>query len=76
MTAAPPLDCAGCSRRIGKKAGHYLTEDGRVVCSRCLTQAVHAALYPGCPHRWHDTLDHLASTGTRAGIAAKLGLWP
>lgn len=76
--AAPAFDCAGCGRRIGKASGHYLlsNSDGLVVCARCLTKAVHARLFPDCPHRWHDTLDHSATCGTRAGIAATLGLWP
>jgi hypothetical protein len=74
---APAFDCAGCSRRIGKTATHYLLEgSGRVACTRCLTKAVHATLFPDCPHRWHDTLDHSAACGTRAGIAAHLGMWP
>jgi hypothetical protein len=72
---APPFDCACCGRRIGKTT-HYLTQDGRVACSRCLTRTAHATLFPGCPHAWHDTLDHLGAAGTRAGIAAHLGLWP
>jgi hypothetical protein len=51
-------------------------QDDRVACDRCLTKTAHAALYPDCSHGWHDTLDHLASAGTRAGMAAHLGLWP
>jgi hypothetical protein len=73
---APALDCCACGRRIGLRAGHYLLEDRRLVCGRCLTRPVHARLFADCPHRWHDPLDHLDSTGTRAGIAHALGLWP
>jgi predicted amidophosphoribosyltransferase len=76
MRAAPPLNCAHCGRRIGKTAGHFLTEGERLLCSRCLTKTVHAELFPDCPKRWHDPLDHLECTGTRAGIAHRLGLWP
>ena len=76
MKAAPALDCIYCRRQIGKAATHYLLEDGRVVCSRCLTKPAHAALFPDCPQRWHDALDHSRSCGTRAGIAHVLGLWP
>jgi hypothetical protein len=74
---APPFDCAGCGRRIGKTRTHYRLDGSRqVVCSRCLTKTVHARLFPDCPHRWHDTLDHSGSCGTRAGVAHVLGLWP
>jgi hypothetical protein len=62
MNPAPPLDCAACGRRIGRRAGHFLLDDRRVVCSRCLER-----------HRLWDQLD---SQGTRAGIAHVLGLWP
>jgi hypothetical protein len=73
---APAFDCARCRRRIGKTAGHYLTEDNRVVCCGCLDRDAHSELIPGCEIGWHDILDHLGSVGTRAGIAAHLGLWP
>ncbi len=76
MKPAPAFDCARCGRRIGKTAGHYLIEGDRVICSRCLAHPAHAELFPGCERRWHDVLDHLQTTGTRAGIAARLGLWP
>ena len=76
MKPAPALNCARCRRRIGKGAGHFLIEGDRVVCSRCLGKDAHADLFPECPKYWHDTIDHLDSTGTRAGIAAHLGLWP
>lgn len=77
MKPAPPLDCAICERRIGKTAGHYLLDGGRLACRRCVeTRSLHGRVFPDCPARWHDLLDHLDSTGTRAGIAAKLGLWP
>ncbi len=78
MRAAPAFDCAACARRIGKSAGHHLLEDGRVLCTRCLgTRRLHAALFPGCPVAWHDPFDHSRGVGgTRAGVAAVLGLWP
>ena len=76
--AAPPLDCAVCARTIGKRAGHHLTEDRRILCTRCIhRQEVHARLWPGCAHVWHDALDHTPTVaGTRAAIARILGLWP
>jgi hypothetical protein len=74
---APPFDCARCHRRIGKTAGHILIKEGnRVVCSRCIDRAAHRDLFPDCGVRWHDALDHEGNPGTRAGIAAHLGLWP
>lgn len=76
MTAAPAFDCALCRRHIGKRALHHCTDDGRVVCSRCLGTAAHAKLFRGCPEQWHDVLDHPSCFGSRAGIAAHLGLWP
>jgi hypothetical protein len=78
MRAAPAFDCAACGRRIGKTAGHNLTDDGRVLCGRCLgTRRLHARLYPDCPVAWHDLFDHARGVaGTRAGVAAALGLWP
>lgn len=74
--AAPGLDCALCGHPIGKQALHALTGDGRVLCGRCLDRPAHATLYPDCPKRWHDVHDHPLTTGTLAGIAAHLGLWP
>ena len=76
MKPAPASDCARCGRRIGRTAGHYLIKGDRVVCSRCLDRAAHGELFPGCDVGWHDVLDHKGSQGTRAGIAAHLGLWP
>lgn len=76
MKPAPAFDCTRCRRRIGKRAGHYLIDGGRVVCARCLDRAAHSELFPDCEIRWHDVLDHKGSQGTRAGIAAHLGLWP
>jgi hypothetical protein len=60
--AAPPIDCAICGRRIGKHATHYLLDDRRVVCGRCLDR--------------HRLWDDLESMGTRAGVAHALGRWP
>jgi hypothetical protein len=77
MKPAPPFDCARCGRRIAKRGIHHLIDGTRtVVCGRCLSKDTHAALFPDCPKQWHDMLDHDASCGTRAGIAAVLGLWP
>lgn len=76
MKPAPAFDCARCGRRIGKTRTHYLLEGNRVVCPRCLGRQAHAALFPDCGVPWHDALDHQGTAGTRAGIAAHLGLWP
>lgn len=77
MTPAPALDCAHCGRTIGKRAAHYRTFDQRVMCGRCISdRRLHSQLWPACPHAWHDNYDHLAAIGTRAGVAAALGLWP
>lgn len=79
MKPAPVFDCARCQRRIGKLATHYLAEDGSrhwILCRRCLDRAAHDELFPDCGVRWHDVLDHKCTPGTRAGIAAHLGLWP
>jgi hypothetical protein len=73
---APPLDCVNCKRQISKSRTHYLIEGDRVACGRCLGRDAHAGLFPACPERWHDVLDHPGSSGTRAGVAARLGLWP
>lgn len=75
MKPAPAFDCARCGRRIGKTT-HYLLDDNRIACPRCLTRQAHSALFPACPHGWHDVLDHLDTVGTRPGIAAHLGIWP
>ena len=84
MKPAPPFDCADCGRRIGKTRGHILigypetlTVD-RVVCPRCMlsTRTLHARFYPNCDVTWHDLHDHPSCSGTRAGIAHVLGLWP
>lgn len=76
MKPAPPFDCARCHRRIGKVRTHFLIEGDRVVCSRCLGRPAHTDLFPDCDVRWHDVLDHKGAQGSRAGIAAHLGLWP
>ena len=76
---APPFDCAACARRIGRDRTHYqLSKVGNpVVCIRCAeTRTLHSKFFPDCPHQWHDLFDHLDRVGTRAGIAAALGLWP
>jgi len=78
MTTAPPLDCVACDGTIAKRRGHNLTDDGRVLCSPCLfVKANHARLWPSCDVDWHDVFDHLVCvSSTRAGIAARLGIWP
>lgn len=75
---APALDCTACGRTIGKRSGHNLTDDGRVMCSRCIFKApLHASLWPDCTEQWHDVFNHLCSvSSTRAGVAAELGVWP
>lgn len=78
MKPAPALDCSRCGRTVGKRRGHSLTEDNRVLCVRCLwDRRLHADYWPDCPESWHDAFDHTPYVvGTRAGIAAVLGLWP
>lgn len=48
----------------GKTAAHWLLREllRRVICSRCVGKG--------------DLYDRCESSGTRAGIAAHLGLWP
>lgn len=77
MRPAPALDCSACGRTIGKRAGHSITEDNRVICTRCLgDKRLHGVFWPECPDTWHDMYDHTPSVcGTRAGVAWKLGLW-
>ena len=60
--AAPGFQCAICGMPIGKTRTHYVLRDGRVICVRCLSK--------------HDLHDDCETQGTRAGIAAHLGLWP
>lgn len=82
MRKAPALICAGCNRPIGKKRLHLVAETdqgNRVVGGCCLgstTRPLHRSLWPSCPELWHDVYDHSSSSGTRAGVAALLGLWP
>jgi hypothetical protein len=62
---APAFDCADCGRRIGKQAVHAVVEgehppDPRVICSRCYLAG----------YTWR------VIHGTRAGVAAYLGMWP
>ena len=61
MKPAPPFDCASCGRRIGKVAGHWIV-DGTVWCTRCVERA--------------NAYDRSAIRGSRAAVAARLGLWP
>jgi len=78
MKPAPPLDCEACGRTIGKRAGHNATADLRIICTKCLWKRhLHSEWFPDCPERWHDMQDHAKYVaGTRAGLAAALGLWP
>lgn len=77
MKPAPPFNCARCHRCIGKRGLHHLIDGSTtVVCGRCLGRDAHGDLFPSCTVPWHDVYDHPASFGTRAGIAAHLGLWP
>lgn len=76
---APALSCAGCDRVIGKAAGHFVDDVGRVLCGRCRnkpTQRAHAELYPECVEPFCRVREHAKASGTRAGAAAALGLWP
>lgn len=75
MTPAPPLDCSACHRTIGKRAGHNLTEDRRLLCTKCLfNRKLHPVYWPACPEAWHDMFDHTSHvSGTRAGMASLLG---
>lgn len=81
MTAAPPVDCAACGRRIGKTRGHVLigTLDtvslDRVLCARCAlddSRRLHSRYWPHCPQAWHDLYDHPTGSATRAGLARVL----
>lgn len=75
--SAPQLECSLCDRVIGKAAAHFLIDGSHVLCGRCSRATdAHARLFPDCPERWHDIFDHPISQGTRAGIAAALGIWP
>jgi hypothetical protein len=60
--AAPAFDCADCGRHIGKRATRYLVPVQRVLCGRCADR--------------RGLWDDLTAMGSRAGIAARLGLWP
>lgn len=64
-TKAPPFDCHQCGRRIGARRVHWVLgarADPRVCCTRCIEASA----------GW----DAVAFAGTRAGVAAELGLWP
>lgn len=64
MKPAPAFDCGLCGRRIGKTATHWVLAEvlRRVICSRCVDK--------------NDLYDHIDAHGSRAGIAATLGIWP
>lgn len=70
--AAPALRCDECSRQIGLKANHSITETGVLLCGGCVfsmsgTRGLHAKYHPDCEHDWHDLWDHPVTSATRAG---------
>jgi hypothetical protein len=65
MKPAPAFDCADCRRRIGKMRTHWIMLGGEVICIHC-----HESRYA------RTRIDEHLAHGTRAGIAARLGLWP
>lgn len=75
-TPAPPLHCAACKRRIGRRATHFLIGTPgaeQVVCGRCLyDRALRARFYPDCADVWHDLFDHGLSHASRAGAVRVL----
>lgn len=72
MTTSTPIPCDVCARVITARAGHHVTDDRRVLCTRCLRgRGVHARLWPECRTPGHDVFDHLRAVGsTRAGVWA------
>lgn len=70
---APALHCEGCRHRLGKNAGHIITENTHLVCTRCLFtttahgRELHARFHPDCPTACRGLLDHPTSSATRAG---------
>ena len=62
MKPAPAFDCALCGQRIGTTRTHYVRPDQTVVCVGCVDSR----------KLWDEITRH----GTRAGIAAALGMWP
>lgn len=79
MREAPEFDCHNCHRRIGKAAAHVLVDEQYVLCTGCMgsnTKHLHSHYYSDCPSAWHDMWDHRATHGTRAAVAALLGIWP
>jgi hypothetical protein len=61
---APAFDCAMCGRRIGRGRTHWVLRElpRRVICSACTDK--------------RDLYGRIGAHGSRAGIAAHLGLWP
>ncbi len=69
---APALHCDGCGRRLGKQAGHFITETRHLVCGTCLFSTddrgrrLHAKFHPDCVNACRGLLDHRTSSATRA----------
>lgn len=61
MIPAPAFDCHTCGRRIGKTRSHWLIGE-HVWCVRCVERS--------------GVYDDASAHGSRAGIAAVLGIWP
>jgi hypothetical protein len=84
--AAPQFRCHDCHKWISKTGPVALLFkddfDKEVVilhlgCSdKPSSNQAHARWYPECPESWHDMYDHARNWGSRAGIAALLGIWP
>jgi hypothetical protein len=84
---APQFRCHDCRRWIAKARSLILFSadapgpEPVIVHIRCLNEPTprqaHARRYPDCPVVWHDVYDHHDhAMGTRAGIAAVVGVWP
>lgn len=64
---APALRCDECGRRIGARRLHFVLDEARLLCVRCIdNRELHAAYFPSCPRLWHDMNDHPWRLATRA----------
>lgn len=55
-----PLACETCRRTLQEDAAHNITEDGHLMCSRCMNRRnMHSEWWPECPRSWHDNFDHM-----------------